>query len=496
MSGFLCSMVGAKPAGAAVVNNAVSFDGDGDFYSATGLTTTATDAGKITVACTFYWAGGNNLQQVVNLRLGTGASDYGFWVWINGGRMQLKVATGTGSVPTSIYEDAENSLTQNAYNQFVIYLDTSSWTTNSKIIVNGVSKAFSNEGTSAYSFNWGNTATTVKIGQKNSSQTGDGTDLNGRISQLYIHNSTLVPTIGNYWNTTSNLPLNLGTNGTATGLAQPLIYHYGTTSTFPTNNGTGFNAYTLTATGNVADAEGPTFGITLPTGVEFQRASGERIRVASLGSKPSNSKAWVASAWYKPASLVTSGTHAMFGTTQTIDGNSPIGFEITGSSTINGYAHFLSGAASQDATFTPGFTVGTWYHIVFRMNGTNSGRTQCWVNGVRYLDIAADNYGQNLPHASTADFGMGARSMSTLYTAHCLDGCLAQVWVYAADYDIETNITKFYNNGLVDFGSAGTTSGLPTPHFYHKGSTQATFDDINGSVTGTATVTGTLSTCS
>ena len=233
-----------------------------------------------------------------------------------------------------------------------------------------------------------------------------------------------------------------------------------------------------------------------PKGVEFQRSSGERIRVASLGSLPSNSKAWVASAWYKPASLVTSGTHAMFGTTQTIDGNSPIAFEITGSSTINGYGHFLSGAANIDATFTPGFTVGTWYHIVFRLNGTNSGRTQCWVNGVRYLDIAADNYAQNLPHASTADFGMGARSMSTLYTDHCLDGCLAQVWVYAADYDIETNITKFYNNGLVDFGNNGTASGLPSPHFYHKGSTQATFDDINGSVTGTATVTGTLSTCS
>ena len=260
MSGFLSSMVGATYA-PAVVQTAVAFDGTGDFYESTGLTTTATDSNKLLIAGTIYWAGGNNLQQIVSVRLGTGGSDYGFWVWINGGRMQCKMATGTGSVPTSIYEDAENSLTQNAYNQFVIYWDTSSYTTNTKIYVNGVSKAISNEGTSAINWNWGNTATTVKIGQKNSSQTGDGTDFNGRIAQLYISNPSADPGIAKFYNTTSSLPLDLGTTGTATGLAQPLIYHYGNTSTFPTNNGTGFNSYTLTATGNIAGAEGPTYGL-------------------------------------------------------------------------------------------------------------------------------------------------------------------------------------------------------------------------------------------
>jgi hypothetical protein len=506
MSGFLCSMVGVSSAAAAVVNNAVSFDGTNDFYQVTGLTTTATDSKYLTIAFTWFHASGANSinQNFMTARLGTTSGENGWEVCLQSGRFRYSAPNNSGSDTDMVYGDAQHT-NENAWNQMVAYIDHTSFA-NCKWYVNGVDRTSSLLNGAAIgavnlanvNLNWGSSNVTIKIGEDLPAFPGTSgfSDFVGRISQIYVHNASGAPTIGNYWNTTSNLPLDLGTNGTATGLAQPLIYHYGTTSTFPTNNGTGFNAYTLTATGNVASAEGPTFGIKLPTGVEFQRSSGERIRVASLGSLPSNSKAWVASAWYKPASLVTSGTHAMFGTTQTIDGNSPIAFEITGSSTINGYGHFLSGAANIDATFTPGFTVGTWYHIVFRLNGTNSGRTQCWVNGVRYLDIAADNYAQNLPHASTADFGMGARSMSTLYTAHCLDGCLAQVWVYAADYDIETNITKFYNNGLVDFGSAGTSSGLPTPHFYHKGSTQATFDDINGSVTGTATVTGTLSTCS
>jgi hypothetical protein len=258
MSGFLASMVGATYV-APVVNTAVAFAGTDDFYSATSISTSATDNQKLTFACTFYWDGGNNLQHLANLRLGTSGSEMGFWVWINGGRMQCKMVDGAGSNPTSIYENADNSLTANAYNQCVIYWDTASYTTNSKMITNGASKAFSNEGTSANNWNWGTTAATLKVGEANASQTGFDTDFNGRVAQLYIHNSTTIPTISNYWDTGTSKPKDLGTQGTATGLARPLIYHYGNTSTFPTNNGTGFASYTLTANGTITDATGPTY---------------------------------------------------------------------------------------------------------------------------------------------------------------------------------------------------------------------------------------------
>jgi hypothetical protein len=129
-----------------------------------------------------------------------------------------------------------------------MWIDTTSSTT-SKIWVNGQQKAYSNDGFPTGSlFNWTNTATTIKIGQKNTSQTGDGTDFNGRISQVYISAQSTAPDIGSFWQ--QGKPRDLGTNGTATGLAQPLFYHYGGTSTFPTNNGT-FASYTLTANGGV-----------------------------------------------------------------------------------------------------------------------------------------------------------------------------------------------------------------------------------------------------
>lgn len=258
---------------AVVVNNAVAFDGSGDYYSATGLTTSATDGTFVTVACTFYWAGGSNLQHLVDLRLGTGGSDVGFYMWINGGRTQMTLVGG-GSEYKTMYENAENSLTQNAWNQVVFYMQTNS-STNSKIFINGVSKAFTMSNLTANTFNWGNTATTITIGQKQAAITGTGADLNGRISQLYIHNANGSPNISSYWNSTESKPRDLGINGNATGLPQPLIYHYGTTSTFPTNRGTGFASYTLTANGGITNAEGPTYVRSTASGTRGTTASGQ-----------------------------------------------------------------------------------------------------------------------------------------------------------------------------------------------------------------------------
>jgi hypothetical protein len=253
---------------AADATNAVSFDGTGDYYNSGTLSSSVNaDSKYALVAITFYWNGGDNLQHLANVRLGTGSGDYGFWIWINGGRTQFKFVTGTGSNPGSIYENTENSLTTNAWNQLVMWVDTTSSTT-SRIYVNGVSKAYSNDGfPTGGLFNWTNTATTVKIGQLNSSQTSTGVDFNGRVSQIYIGAATTDPGIGKFWDTVTGLPRDLGTTGTATALASPLIYHYGNTSTFAINQGT-FASYTLTANGNLADVAGPTY-TSAPTALTF-----------------------------------------------------------------------------------------------------------------------------------------------------------------------------------------------------------------------------------
>ena len=62
--------------------------------------------------------------------------------------------------------------------------------------------------------------------------------------------------IDKFYDSTNSGAVDMGTDGTASGLSAPAIYHYGNTSTFYTNNGrtSGNNiAYTLTANGTVTD---------------------------------------------------------------------------------------------------------------------------------------------------------------------------------------------------------------------------------------------------
>lgn len=356
MSGIHLALASSFSAAASVIYGAVSFDGSGDYYQATGISTSATDNGILTLGCTFYWNGGDNLQQLVNVRLGTGGADYGFWVWINGGRMQAKMVSGTGSVPTSIYENAENSLTTNAWNQVIIYWNTANYTTGSYIYVNGSSKAKSNEGTPANSWNWGNTATTIKIGQKNTSQTGDGTDFNGRIGQLFISKANDGVTISQWWDSGQSKPYDLGTYGTNTGLTAPLIYHNGSTTTFPTNKGTGFASYTLTANGNVANAELPAYS----TG-----------RVAKTLTATGNAKVSTAQSKFSGASALFDGT----GDYVLVEPASGINFG-TGNWTIEGW--YRASATSGD-------------HYVLNFKAPTSG-----ISGLYDIDSGNGHWGINI----------------------------------------------------------------------------------------------------
>jgi hypothetical protein len=282
MSGFLASIAGATYA-AAVVNTAVAFDGTNDFYSVSGLTTTATDSKYLTIAFTWFHASGANSrnQNFMNVRLGTTNGENGWEVCLQSGRFRYSAPDNSGSDTDMVYGDGLYT-TENAYNQMVAYIDHTSFA-NCKWYVNGVDRTSSLLNGAAIgavnlannNFNWGSSNVSIKIGEQDTAYNGSTgfDDFVGRISQIYAHNASGAPTISKFWNSTSGLPIDLGTNGTATGLAQPLIYHYGSTATFPTNNGTGFNSYTLTATGNVASAEGPTYGAFVRSAVSLSANS-------------------------------------------------------------------------------------------------------------------------------------------------------------------------------------------------------------------------------
>lgn len=259
-----------------VATSAVAFDGTGDYYSAAGLTTTATDNKYLTLAFTFY----------LNSSLSTGlwalvAGNFGpaspgakinlsFQAVLQSTSLHMWFANGSGSDIGQTY-GGYTITGLNAWHQIVYYQDSTSFA-NCKYYVDGVDQtgllqngpSFGQLGIANTDFNWGYTNSQVLIGNAstlpNTGFYSGANDFLGNFAQIYIHNNNSAPTISNYWNSTSNLPRDLGTTGTATGLAQPLIYHSGGTSTFPTNNGTGFNAYTLTASGTPTTVTGPTYG--------------------------------------------------------------------------------------------------------------------------------------------------------------------------------------------------------------------------------------------
>jgi hypothetical protein len=281
MSGFLSSIAGATYA-APVVQTAVTFDGDEDYYSATGLTTTATDGKYMTFAFTFYLPSSatGKFMDLLAIELGGASNQIGYFAVLQSTRLHnyfTNSAGGTGQT----YGDFEIT-TSNAWHQIVYYHDATSFS-NCKYYVDGVDRtsssllngpSFGEPAMQNVDFNWGVTGAKVYIGNGIIGTGFDASDeFDGRLSQVYLHNASGAPDISKFWNSTSGLPIDLGTNGTATGLAQPLIYHYGNTSTFPTNNGTGFNSYTLSATGSVASAEGPTYGTFVRTAISLSANS-------------------------------------------------------------------------------------------------------------------------------------------------------------------------------------------------------------------------------
>jgi hypothetical protein len=111
---------------------------------------------------------------------------------------------------------------------------------NYHIAINGVIQAISSVSAVGTTPNWyPGSNLTVAIGSYTSQN--DSYDVDADIAYVYVHEQYLDLTQNNnidfFWNTSENKPKYLGTNGTATGLPTPYVYHSGNTSTFPQNQG-------------------------------------------------------------------------------------------------------------------------------------------------------------------------------------------------------------------------------------------------------------------
>jgi len=146
---------------------------------------------------------------------------------------------------------APSNIWDGNWHHILVVTDTTS-TSNTKLYFDGSSRTVTHEYTnSASAVNWGS-YNNIGIGGR-----ADGTiRVPGDYAQVFI-DDIYENDITKFYDTTNDKAIDLGTDGTGTGLDQPRIYHRGNTSTFTTNNGT--DSYTLSTvgTGTISDATGP-----------------------------------------------------------------------------------------------------------------------------------------------------------------------------------------------------------------------------------------------
>ena len=240
--------------GAFTYNNlldAVEFD-SGVYYENTNMPDAGTSNKQITVS---VWvnAAQNSPRSVAFGLLAGGRLIAGPWMY-NSGSAQTN-ATARFYVQTASQTidrtSTENELyNTNGWNHFAYSLDL---TVDNRILyfVNGVQVTVSGFTASGITTDilWNNLTEFFVHGYNNANHLN-----NLKVAQLWIDNSyiDLSTNISKFYD---NGPVDMGVNGTASGLSQPLIYHNGNTSTFPTNNGT--LSYSLTAVGTPKNTTGP-----------------------------------------------------------------------------------------------------------------------------------------------------------------------------------------------------------------------------------------------
>jgi hypothetical protein len=120
-------------------------------------------------------------------------------------------------------------------------------------------------------------------------------------------------------------------------------------------------------------------------------------------------------------------------------------------------------------------TANTWYHLV--ISGQVSSTFVVYINGIQKTSL---QYGGGI---SSNNFQLqiltGVRIGSNTSPQPAKGDQITQVWFDNSNVGITANLTKFYNNGFVDMGTQGTSSGLSRPLMYHYGNT-STFPTNNG----------------
>lgn len=231
----------SMPSDANYANTSVSFGGSGQNLTLSFWFKGNTDPGQY---YRFFSIRESTLNTWITMFRHTSNANIGFSTF-NRFRSPNQRWGFNASAPSNIFDDN--------WHHILAVTDTTS-TANTRMYIDGSSRTVTHDYTNSTSaVNWG-TYTNIGVGGR-----ADGTiRVPGDYAQLWIDDS-YNNDITKFYDTTNNKALDLGTDGTSSGLSQPVIYHYGDTSTFTTNNGT--DSYTLSTvgTGTITDATGPEY---------------------------------------------------------------------------------------------------------------------------------------------------------------------------------------------------------------------------------------------
>lgn len=235
--------------------DAVQFvQADAERYRSTSLTTNIIDKKVLTGSAWINIQSTTNRKTIYNLRTSNRAPF--LWV-INTNRTMRILCVRQSDSQNAINATTTTGVIANNDEWYHVAFSFDLTDTNKRAMyVNGVSTGVT---WSTYSnINWEFDIAT-RAGVACNAEQG-ATEADCKISQIWVDDSyiDLSTNINKFYD---NGPVDLGSDGTGTGLSQPLIYHYGNTTSSPTfavNLGrTAELSYTMTANGTPSDTTGP-----------------------------------------------------------------------------------------------------------------------------------------------------------------------------------------------------------------------------------------------
>ena len=262
---------------------------------------------------------------------------------------------------------------------------------------------------------------------------------------------------------TANASVSNGSNFTS---SFTLTASSGITRQFPVNQLTG-----------AATSTSPSY---YPQILDFDQA--QFLGPSSLDIRDVN---WTFGIWVKRESR-TSVFETIAATTVNVGGNNQKAAIAFRGSNIRFRFNFFS--AQSGPTWTNVAPNNTdWHHYLFRSvnvyNNQPVDNWQLWVDGV-YQGVNANTPGANVDIPWAGWFGsqispqieggvvLGNQTLASdtpggAFEESPLNGAFAQAWMGSVS-DAQFDPNKFWNNGAIDLGATGVSTGLPTPIIYNR----------------------------